>query len=206
MSWDFIRTTFPKASKPHRCEECARTIEAGEKCQYTSGKCEGDLISYRLCLACSDLASAWCDNFDDGEGFPMGDLRSDLAERGVTDLAAFVAASKAAQAAKRQAEERRLRLASITDAVIREVTGERFDQVASGRDQAGDDQYKAHELARGVAALALAADPDDERRSRAPWLWPWFKSWKPRSHRENMVRAAAMAVAEIERIDREALS
>jgi hypothetical protein len=36
-----------------------------------------------------------------------------------------------------------------------------------------------------------------------PGLWPWHESWwKPKSPRRDLIRAAALIVAEIERLDR----
>ena len=57
---------------------------------------------------------------------------------------------------------------------------------------------KAAELPRAAAAYVLNGANDE-----APYIWPWAKSWwKPRDARANYVRAAALLLAEIERIDR----
>lgn len=61
-----------------------------------------------------------------------------------------------------------------------------------------------------VTWLALNALPETERRSIhgsgvALWrvLWPWDREWwKPKDRRRNLVRAAALLIAEIERLDR----
>lgn len=65
-----------------------------------------------------------------------------------------------------------------------------------------DDQHVRGELA---TAAALYAFPD---RIRA-WndllarFWPWGDAfWKPKSRRENLVRAGALIAAEIDRLDR----
>ena len=61
-----------------------------------------------------------------------------------------------------------------------------------------DDGYHAAELPRAAAAYVLNGANDE-----APYIWPWAKSWwKPRDARANYVRAAALLLAEIERIDR----
>ena len=40
----------------------------------------------------------------------------------------------------------------------------------------------------------------------APARWPWeLESWKPKSARRDLVRAASLIIAEIERLDRAAL-
>ena len=60
-----------------------------------------------------------------------------------------------------------------------------------------DDAYQDHELERAAAAYALAIVYPQGR------LWPWNPAfWRPRGHRENLVRAAALLVAAIEAIDR----
>lgn len=81
---------------------------------------------------------------------------------------------------------------------IGDVIKERHRQVVDeGYDATHDDAHANGELA--LAAAAYAA----HRKHPAGRLWPWHaKSWKPRSHRENCVRAAAFLIAEIERLDR----
>lgn len=71
-----------------------------------------------------------------------------------------------------------------------------------------DDQYAKNELALAAAVYAL---PPAIREmmlgsmSLVKMLWPWDWAWyKPRSRREDLVRAGALILAEIERIDREA--
>jgi hypothetical protein len=86
-------------------------------------------------------------------------------------------------------------------AAARDVLGERRRQVeAEGMTSEGDDQYHAAELPRAAAAYILSGANDE-----APYIWPWAESWwKPRDARANYVRAAALLLAEIERIDRAA--
>lgn len=83
----------------------------------------------------------------------------------------------------------------------RDVLAERRRQVeAEGMSTAGDDCYCAAELPRAAAAYILNGANDD-----APAIWPWAKSWwKPRDARSNYVRAGALILAEIERLDRAA--
>lgn len=82
--------------------------------------------------------------------------------------------------------------------VILEIAAERRRQVeALGYTPERDDGYVKQEMARAGAALAIA-----ERHPQGR-LWPWgFDSFKPRTHRENLIRAAALLVAEVERLDR----
>ena len=84
-----------------------------------------------------------------------------------------------------------------------DVLAERKRQIdAEGMSTAGDDSYQAAELPRAAAAYILSGSSED-----APYYWPWSKEWwKPRDGRKNYVRAAALLIAEIERIDRAMLA
>lgn len=86
----------------------------------------------------------------------------------------------------------------VTDAA-RDVLAERERQIsAEGMTNAGDDGYRAAELPRAAAAYILNGANDE-----APAIWPWAKAWwKPRDARANYVRAGALILAEIERLDR----
>ncbi|HHG4367704.1 TPA: hypothetical protein ACWV9N_001054 [Pseudomonas aeruginosa] len=65
-----------------------------------------------------------------------------------------------------------------------------------------DDLYCAAELPRAAAAYILSGANDE-----APAIWPFVaKWWKPRDARANYVRAGALILAEIERLDRAAAS
>jgi hypothetical protein len=81
----------------------------------------------------------------------------------------------------------------------RDVLAERRRQVdKEGFTSDQDDSYQAAELPRAAAAYILSGGADD-----VPAIWPWHKKWwKPRDGRSNYVRAAALLLAEIERIDR----
>lgn len=95
--------------------------------------------------------------------------------------------------------------------VIEEIADERRRQIeAEGWTPAHDDEHAQGELARAAACYALAGNDTAGREkasaSRAPECWPFeTKWWKPRGQRRNLIRAAALIVAEIERIDRQAL-
>lgn len=69
-----------------------------------------------------------------------------------------------------------------------------------------DDTHDTGEMARAAAAYALSAGPGSiERLSIIPRIWPWDWVWfKPRDRRRDLVRAGALIVAEIERLDRAA--
>lgn len=86
-----------------------------------------------------------------------------------------------------------------------DVGAERRRQIeVEGFDYHHDDQYRDGELERAAASYALlkCRTWTAERWFIADiWAFTW-KWWKPRSHRENLVRGAAFLIAAIERLDR----
>jgi hypothetical protein len=98
--------------------------------------------------------------------------------------------------------------------VLREISLERVrQQSAEGWSEAHDDGHRNGELARAAACYCAIAGNDDETRNarlgldgRQPWVpatWPWdYSWWKPKDRRRDLIRAAALVVAEIERLDR----
>lgn len=86
-----------------------------------------------------------------------------------------------------------------TGAAAHDVLAERRRQItAEGWTPAHDDLYVAAELPRAAAAYILNGANDD-----APCIWPFTsKWWKPKDARTNYVRAGAMILAEIDRLDR----
>ncbi|HID8123701.1 TPA: hypothetical protein ACXIFE_002574 [Pseudomonas aeruginosa] len=80
-----------------------------------------------------------------------------------------------------------------------DVQAERRRQnTAEGWTPEHDDLYCAAELPRAAAAYILNGANDE-----APAIWPFSaKWWKPRDARSNYVRAGALILAEIERLDR----
>jgi hypothetical protein len=86
--------------------------------------------------------------------------------------------------------------------VVLEIARERERQVdAEGWTPAHDDRHTAGELALAAASYALLG----AGRSVPQGIWPWRRDgdWpKPKTKRRDLVRAAALIVAEIERIDR----
>ncbi|MBV2183250.1 MAG: hypothetical protein KUL88_01730 [Rhizobium sp.] len=93
---------------------------------------------------------------------------------------------------------------------IRDVVLERLrQQIVEGFDAIHDDKYTEGELPAAAACYAEFASYSDDTRKRhaGKWLvgWPWSADWwKPKSRRQDLVRAAALIVAEIERLDRAA--
>ncbi len=83
-----------------------------------------------------------------------------------------------------------------------DVLAERQRQIsAEGWTPEHDDGYGTEELAF-AAACYCTADEDEA----PPSVWPWHISWwKPTTRRRNLVKAGALILAEIERLDRAAL-
>ncbi len=85
---------------------------------------------------------------------------------------------------------------------VQAVVAERFRQIESeGWSAAHDDEHKTGELARAGASYALSAAKDSFRSPPGPWPWgnEW---WKPQGLRRDLVKSAALIIAEGERHDR----
>lgn len=92
---------------------------------------------------------------------------------------------------------------------IAEIAAERQRQIdAEGWTLTHDDEHVDGQMALAAAAYAYGAatyDDQDRRAGHRPAFWPWDASWwKPKSDRFDLIRAGALIVAEIERLDREA--
>jgi len=93
-----------------------------------------------------------------------------------------------------------------------DIAAERRRQIeAEGWAPSHDDEHRGGVMALAAAAYAVSAVRHSARTDcgeasialRARQMWPWEASWwKPKSAREDLVRAAALIVAEIERLDR----
>ena len=89
---------------------------------------------------------------------------------------------------------------------VRDVVAERQRQIyGEGFDEAHDEQWAHDELVEAAVCyceaptlLALGLPP-----AQGPGAWPWdLKWWKPKDRRRDLVRAAALIIAEIDRLDR----
>ncbi|MFK0894515.1 MULTISPECIES: FtsB/FtsL family cell division protein [Pseudomonas aeruginosa group] len=90
-----------------------------------------------------------------------------------------------------------------------DVQAERRRQItAEGWTPEHDDEHDNGEMARAAACYALAGSsaPNDGTAALLVSLaWPWDQQWwKPTSARRDLVKACALALAEIERLDRAA--
>lgn len=95
------------------------------------------------------------------------------------------------------------------------ICGEIWDERNRQREEEGwseshDDSHVHGELAQAAGCYALHAGlptPAQVPPGMSPQDWPWnTKWWKPKDRRRDLVRAAALIIAEIERLDRRAQS
>lgn len=87
----------------------------------------------------------------------------------------------------------------------RDVLAERQRQVSVERwTPARDDGYTKYEMR--WAAVCYALTHNMTTPSNLPANWPWASAWwKPTTERRNLVKAGALIIAEIERLDRAAI-
>ncbi len=101
--------------------------------------------------------------------------------------------------------------------VIEEIAAERRRQIeVEGWTPEHDDEHSTGEMAEAAACYVMAAVPGgcgiiprdaSLVPTRRPWLyWPWDRKWfKPTDdRRRQLVKAGALIIAEIERLDRKA--
>lgn len=92
--------------------------------------------------------------------------------------------------------------------VLGEIHRERVRQLVSeGWTEQHDDKWRKGELAFAAAAYTLEANsyhpPTGHEDLITSHIWPWdINWWKPKDPRRDLIKAAALIVAEIERIDR----
>ncbi|EPS9370119.1 hypothetical protein [Klebsiella pneumoniae] len=103
-----------------------------------------------------------------------------------------------------KAQQRIAELESHTvTAAAADVLAERKRQVTTeGWTPGHDDEYEHGELADAAGCYALSSELFDcAGEPPRPWPWPdeW---WKPTNRRRDLVKAGALILAEIERLDR----
>jgi|GEM_PF-2506417 len=150
------------------------------------------------CSECGGIGAVW-DDTDYGAMAAAGD-----ADEIAREEARAASSSTNAHASAAQTE-------GITTAA-RDVLAERERQVtAEGWTAEHDDQHDAGEMAAAASAYCLAAADalhpfshgDGNYRDHAPVQWPWAPEWwKSSTPRRDLVKAGALLLAEIERIDR----
>lgn len=85
--------------------------------------------------------------------------------------------------------------------VLNDVLSERARQESKGYDEEHDDRYTTNELARAAIVYALSGDGVKTSLGRKMYPWP-EGTFKDEGRRANLIKAAALLVAEIERMDR----
>lgn len=101
----------------------------------------------------------------------------------------------------------------LWNAAIADVVAERQRQIeAEGWTDDHDDQHCAGELSTAASAYTQVASAQVRGASAEEFpadlllqdgIWPWDeKWWKPGDARRNLVKAGALILAEIERLDR----
>lgn len=99
------------------------------------------------------------------------------------------------------AEDALMKTYGETDRVIAEIRAERNRQINDkGWTAEHDDGHSRGELSAAAACYALGSKLSPEEFEM---LWPWHgQDWNPGIDRCNLIKAAALIVAEIERLDR----
>ncbi|MFT2788880.1 hypothetical protein ACMV5I_02275 [Serratia sp. T13T92] len=97
--------------------------------------------------------------------------------------------------------ERRLQQPALAD-----VMTERQRQInAEGWTSDHDDEHENNEMAFAAACYALYAGNPYPGQGYTPPEWPWdAEFWRPSTERRDLVKAGALILAEIERLDRAA--
>lgn len=96
----------------------------------------------------------------------------------------------------------------VVGKALADVAAERRRQIeAKGWTAGHDDAHSDGELARAASCYAYFGSWGDGDRwkmqHRFPQNWPWERAWwKPTDRRRDLVKAAALIIAEIERLDR----
>lgn len=103
------------------------------------------------------------------------------------------------------AELQERRKADSVTAAASDVLAERQRQISSeGWSAEHDDEHAPGQLSDAGGCYALSAFEDDKmREGYEPDWWPWERHWyKPGTPRRDLVKAAALIIAEIEHLDR----
>lgn len=87
---------------------------------------------------------------------------------------------------------------------IDEIAAERRRQIETeGWDPQHDDAHNTGALCAAGACYAISAFGGANDHELIERLWPWTAAWwKPTTPRRDLIKAAALIVAEIERVDR----
>ena len=124
-----------------------------------------------------------------------------------TNMLAKLALRSVALLDELEAAEKRiaeLEARAFNPAILDVIAERQRQQSVEGWMPEHDDEHCNGELA--MAAVCYINETGTvNRNGDKPWGWPWDASWwKPNARRRNLVKAGALILAEIERIDRAA--
>lgn len=124
-----------------------------------------------------------------------------------TNMLAKLALRSVALLDELEAAEKRiaeLEARAFNSAILDVIAERQRQQSVEGWMPEHDDEHCNGELA--MAAVCYINETGTVNRNGGkPWGWPWDASWwKPNARRRNLVKAGALILAEIERIDRAA--
>lgn len=92
---------------------------------------------------------------------------------------------------------------SISQAAVDVLAERRRQMDVEGWTHEHDDGHSKGALGAAAACYVLHGTSRNPFKPDFFPFWPWAKRWwKPKSYRENLVRAGALILAEIERLDR----
>ena len=86
--WTFVNQTMHRARKQHKCAECNRTIEIGERYEFLFGKCDGETYSVKTCGHCIEARGML---IRECESYPIGDVRNGLKEHATREYPRAIA-------------------------------------------------------------------------------------------------------------------
>lgn len=173
-------------------------------------------INYQALREAAEKATKgrWAVEFDDEiystDGVNHEQIAMIFSENEARD-AAFIAAANPAtvlalldelEAAEKRIAE--LEARAFNPAILDVIAERQRQQSVEGWMPEHDDEHCNGELA--MAAVCYINETGTVNRNGCkPWGWPWDASWwKPNARRRNLVKAGALILAEIERIDRAA--
>ncbi|EJO8578629.1 hypothetical protein NT934_003992 [Salmonella enterica] len=149
----------------------------------------------------NELAAYDASDIDGGEFDVYGEDRNGLEGCSTIDVTELAAdAAKLIEAAEKRLAE--LEARAFNPAILDVIAERQRQQSVEGWTPKHDDQYGKSQLLWASSCYLLNTI---QPFNRIPMDWPWDSSWwKPTNSRRDLVKAGALILAEIERIDRAA--
>ena len=148
-----------------------------------------------------------CDDDQGNAGFIIAEFQGENATANRKFVQSANPATVLALLDELEASEKRiaeLEARAFNPAILDVIAERQRQQSVEGWMPEHDDEHCNGELA--MAAVCYINETGTVNRNGGkPWGWPWDASWwKPNARRRNLVKAGALILAEIERIDRAA--